>query len=397
MTALAPGPEPVGATPTGRRSAVVRRWLASLRLELFVATATAVGVLLLRGHGLRLDARTVVFVADATIYRFPQVLLIGFVLRFGACLVRRQSPVVWLRRLVRPASLIVFVRAWLATMVMTYTYLWLKIAVPLVNARLYDGFFWRLDRWLHLGVSPSIFAVEWLAGSPLLGGIDRWYALWLTTVFATQAYVFFGTERRRLDFAYACALLWLGGAALYLLVPAVGPCFFQREVFDSVRAGLPAEAALQAKLWANYLQMIAGREAGTLIRFQPFFAVAAMPSVHVGAHWLFALWARRRVPRLFPLFATATALTFLGSIVTGWHYAIDGYVGMLLAWGAVRLALGRAAQGGSGAEGSAALRAERHQPEDHDANDLQARDEEERSGDGGAGGRNPAPGARLGS
>jgi membrane-associated phospholipid phosphatase len=31
-------------------------------------------------------------------------------------------------------------------------------------------------------------------------------------------------------------------------------------------------------------------------------------------------------------------LTFVGSMLTGWHYAIDGYAGALLAWLCVLLA-----------------------------------------------------------
>jgi membrane-associated phospholipid phosphatase len=56
-----------------------------------------------------------------------------------------------------------------------------------------------------------------------------------------------------------------------------------------------------------------------------------MPSLHVGAHWLFMLWIRREIRPLFVLAAVATFLTFIGSIITGWHYAVDGYVGIALA------------------------------------------------------------------
>ena len=59
---------------------------------------------------------------------------------------------------------------------------------------------------------------------------------------------------------------------------------------------------------------------------------AAMPSLHVGLHFFFFLWSRRRARPLVVFFALATVLTFMGSILTGWHYAVDGYVGMLLAW-----------------------------------------------------------------
>ena len=66
-----------------------------------------------------------------------------------------------------------------------------------------------------------------------------------------------------------------------------------------------------------------------------------MPSLHVGGHWLLLLWIRRRArPWLLPA-ALGTALTLIGSVVTGWHYAVDGYVGILIAtlayWAAWRL------------------------------------------------------------
>jgi hypothetical protein len=316
-----------------------KRVVASLRFELLVAGVTVVAVLFLRSRGLKMDGRTVGYIADATLRRWPSVLLLGLVLQLLGCLVLWRSPLGWLRRFAEPRSLLAFARVWLGLMVMTYTYLWLKISVPLVNRALWDAELWALDRWLHLGVSPTLFVVELFAGSRLVPWLDYWYALWLTTIFATQAYLFFDPDRRkRLNFAFACALLWLAAAWIYVALPAVGPCFFVRDVFDPVRAAMPGAAALQDKLWQNYLQMIAGRDGGLLIQFKPFFAVAALPSVHVGAHFMFTLWARRHARRLWPLFAVATALTFVGSLLTGWHYAVDGYLGMLLGWCAVRLA-----------------------------------------------------------
>lgn len=84
--------------------------------------------------------------------------------------------------------------------------------------------------------------------------------------------------------------------------------------------------------------MLAGRT-GQLYQFNPVMGVAAMPSLHVGAHFLFFLWARRYERRLALLLALATGLTLFASVLTGWHYAVDGYAGMLLAWICYRLAL----------------------------------------------------------
>jgi hypothetical protein len=151
---------------------------------------------------------------------------------------------------------------------------------------------------------------------------------------------FFFAQRRaglRRNFALAAALLWTIGAWIYLAVPALGPCYASPDLLDPIRDQIPRAVATQGGLWQHYLMMVRGR-GGALESFQPFFGVAALPSLHVGAHALVAFWARRHERWLVVPAATATALTFLGSIVTGWHYAVDGYLGLLLAWLVVRLA-----------------------------------------------------------
>ena len=66
-----------------------------------------------------------------------------------------------------------------------------------------------------------------------------------------------------------------------------------------------------------------------------------MPSLHVGAQAFLAIWAARRSKRLARTLWALTAVTVLGSLVTGWHYAIDGYAGLALA-GAIAWLFGRA-------------------------------------------------------
>ena len=156
---------------------------------------------------------------------------------------------------------------------------------------------------------------------------------------AVQSVIFLSIDpAKRRNFALACTLLWLAGATLYAAIPAVGPKFFTPELFAALEARMPHVSGMSAKLWASYTSIVTGRDAGTVYQLQPFYAVAAMPSLHVGAHWMFALWAKRHARRWFLPFALATAATFAGSLLTGWHYAVDGYAGMLLAWGAVALA-----------------------------------------------------------
>jgi hypothetical protein len=306
--------------------------------ELFTYGATLAVVGYLRWRGLRMDWRTIEFMAGPMFAQLPRALGIGLVLHAVALALARESPRSWLQSVATPVSALLWLRVWVATMTVTYTYSWLKVSVPLLRWEVLDPALWKLDRLLHFGISPSIFAVELVVGTPVAGWLERWYGLWLTSVVGMFAFAFLSPVlARRRNFALACAVLWIGGAALYFALPAVGPCYASEDVFRELRAEMPGAAAAQAQLWENYVKLVAGRD-GSLKQFNPYLGVAALPSLHVGAHVLFALWARRHARRLFLPFAAAAALTFLASIATGWHYAVDGYLGALLAVAALWIA-----------------------------------------------------------
>ena len=88
-------------------------------------------------------------------------------------------------------------------------------------------------------------------------------------------------------------------------------------------AGLAAQplmaTELQARLWAAYQ----GSDGGWIK------GIAAMPSIHVAMPALYALASRGAWRVLWWGF---TALTLVGSVALAWHYAVDGYAGILLAW-----------------------------------------------------------------
>ena len=117
---------------------------------------------------------------------------------------------------------------------------------------------------------------------------------------------------------------------MYVAVPVLGPIYAHNEVFQDIVPQLPKADGGHRVLWVNYQTVIAGRS-GELKQFNPTRGIAALPSLHVGAHWLLMLWFRRFARPLFVPALIGALLTFLGSIVTGWHYAVDGYVGIALA------------------------------------------------------------------
>lgn len=318
--------------------AAPRRRAIPFALELLALAAFVAVVVLLRARGLRMDAHALRFTLPPMLSSLPRILVAGVALHVIVALVRRRRVLGYLREFVRPGSLLGWARICAAFMLVTFAYAWLKVCVPLLNQRLWDVELWRLDRALHLGFAPNVFLVELLAGTPLLGALDLWYSFWIVTVFAAWAWAAAHPDAaRRRNFAFACALLSVAGSWLYLTMPALGPCYAYPELFAGVTGEIRHAAGTQAALGVNYARMVAGRD-GTLSQFNPYLGVAAFPSLHVGAHWLFALWARRHARAMFVPLVVATALTFVASVATGWHYAVDGYAGMLLAWLVLALA-----------------------------------------------------------
>ncbi|MEO6324032.1 MAG: phosphatase PAP2 family protein, partial [Thermoanaerobaculia bacterium] len=212
----------------------------------------------------------------------------------------------------------------------TWSYSWLKTFLPILNPVTYDIPLDRLDTLLHLGVNPNRFILAFLPFPGWWQFVDFSYALFLPVAVASFGW-FVSTlatpERAR--FSTRFGLLWVLSAWIYLAVPARGPCFVFEGDYMGARASLPNQLRTQGILGHQYsILKKSGRTPGP--EFVPGWGTAAMPSLHVGALAFLACWARRRSRRLAFAFCVLTVITFLGSLVTGWHYAIDGYVGILL-------------------------------------------------------------------
>lgn len=324
------------AAPAAPPDPPPRRRAGLFRVHAFEGVTLAsmlVAAVFLRAQGLRMDWETVRWIVVPPLGKLPAALGLGVALQLLYRLLTRNPLRAYLRELVRPEWWILWLRLMLALVVMQYGYHWMKVSVPLVNPRLWDHALWQLDTRLHFGISPSIFVVNLFAGTPLVPLLDRWYGLWVTTVFATLTFWSAGLDaplRRRI--LLSSVLLWTLGSWVYMSVPALGPVYLVSRVFDSVSGEVPGARGAQQVLRENYGRIVEGRRSGTLRQLNPTRGIAAMPSLHVGLHFLFFLWARRRARPLAVPFALATALTFAGSLLTGWHYAVDGYAGMLLAW-----------------------------------------------------------------
>jgi hypothetical protein len=215
----------------------------------------------------------------------------------------------------------------------TFTYF--KAAIPLFHPVAWDERLAAWDRALHGGHA----AWEWL--QPVFGHpyatafVNTLYHLWFFVTYGVLVWQALSLVRPRLRMQYLLTtlLLWsLVGNLAATLLSSAGPVYFARvtglaDQFAPLMAYLhqandvvPVMALqVQDMLWQAYSGNGAGIGEG----------ISAMPSLHVATAFSYALvgFAVRRW--LGILFAGFAAFIMVGSVHLGWHYAIDGYAGIL--------------------------------------------------------------------
>jgi hypothetical protein len=205
-----------------------------------------------------------------------------------------------------------------------------KASIPVIRPFYLDAPLARLDAILHGGDAWTRLPMH-----PLwLRVLDAFYLNWFLAFFAVILWWGWqapsGIRRRRL---VAVALVWVVGSMLGVMASSAGPVYYEAVTGDAryrdllaALHGVPlAATALQSQLWAAY----AGADTGVIK------GIAAFPSLHVAVPALVAVASRGRMRWLW---WSMTALTLVGSVSLGWHYAFDGYAGILLAWGCWKVA-----------------------------------------------------------
>lgn len=227
---------------------------------------------------------------------------------------------------------------------------WLKQMIPLVSPFWADPLFAATDQAIF-GADPWRYLHPAL--DPLGGLFDAAYLAWFPIKAAVMGAVLSlaaGRFKTRAMIAYFI-ITGLFGACGQFLFSSAGPIFYARLGLGDQFAGLPihAGAALASDyLWQGYVRGVTEIGGG----------ISAMPSLHVAnAAWvglvLTAMW------RPLGLFGWAFyAAILVASVYLGWHYAIDGVAGTIMALVAWRLAdrmLQRSKPGTNEAEAYTAL------------------------------------------
>lgn len=225
---------------------------------------------------------------------------------------------------------------------LAHTYAWIKLVVPLLHPRLYDQELWNLDQAMLFGYSPNVLFINLFGRSIAMRAIDWSYA----RIFFASMTVAFGyflsepSRRLRVAFHTGNTVMWIGGAWLYMLLPSLGPAYRFPEIWLPLATALPLTQASQAMLMRNY-QNLLRLSSGATDNIHLMFGIAAFPSLHVGFQTFAFLWMRRLWIYGEIVFGIFVLAILIGSVVTGWHYLIDGIAGILVAlvsyWISVRM------------------------------------------------------------
>lgn len=218
-----------------------------------------------------------------------------------------------------------------------------KSMIHVFNPFYLDEMFMKIDRFLHFGVAPwkithSIFASS--LGSLFLSfiyaiwfGMMLYYTLWMT--------VSVKMSKHRLQYLTSFVLCWfLLGTVLAVFLSSAGPVYYGRvvgdlNIYEPLMEILKTQNEpfkdqflyiyaldVQDYLWNSYLKTTI--DVGT--------GISAMPSMHLSIAALLYFSAKDINKYFGYAMLLFLVLIQIGSVHLGWHYAIDGYVSILLTW-----------------------------------------------------------------
>jgi hypothetical protein len=206
----------------------------------------------------------------------------------------------------------------------------LKQSIPFINPRVFDAPLIAVERAVHFGINPAWDLLATPAPAWWIAFLDITYFLWFPIMPLSAALFLTHRHRIRRDQYFAAFMaVWLVGVLIGIAVPSYGPCYVDPAHFPP--RGMIICNRIQHELWEHYTNLghIASAGDGGMVFG---YGLMAMPSLHVTVCCLYGIFLWSYGPWWRWLSITYAALIFLGSLYSGWHYAIDGYAGLLIAW-----------------------------------------------------------------
>lgn len=323
---------------TGVETGAIQRH--GLLLALVVAYAATSAFLSLH-YGLKVEVEKVGVLANHFLGKVPQILVLVLVWRLlhltyvakvpDRGLALREEVTGFLTDRGRLANGLV-ATVLMATVLLTFAQL--KSLIPMIQPFSWDQAFANLDRVLHFGVDPYVplhALLGWDLSLTFFGGMyNLWLFLAYFTLFAT---CFLRPDSVvRMQFLLAFLLTWaLGGNLFATVFSSAGPPYYALlglgdqfaplfdRLADHAEAGGLSVLETQRLLWTFYATP------------DSINAISAFPSMHVASTTLMAILGFSLARGLGWALAAFTLCIMLGSVLLGWHYAVDGYAGAAIA------------------------------------------------------------------
>lgn len=229
----------------------------------------------------------------------------------------------------------------------------LKKSIPTILPFSYDILFMKLDYILHFNHHPWILLSPIFADTYAIRMIDFLYITWFFLLNIITFWLSWSNRRklRMQFFTTNLLILFIIGNLLATVFSSAGPCYYEKvtgltqqnpykplmDKLHSIKINNPTinkprhnidnspliALELQDNLWDNYINKGKG--------YCEY--ISAMPSVHVAFATLFALTLSKVNLYLGVILWFYWLIIQIGSVILGWHYAIDGYVSTTLTIG----------------------------------------------------------------
>ena len=202
----------------------------------------------------------------------------------------------------------------------------IKLWGPLINPRRYDDFYQCIDVALAPLLDLAFEIRDWV-GVRSGDHIDSWYLLTFAFMFffSFAWHLFRHREALRNVFLAILFIEALGPLA-YLIAPAAGPFLYGN--------GQNLVALINEQAMWDIRNLILQQGPGWIAANGDRYlsaGLAAMPSLHAGASYIFVHYAVKYRTPLLPAYLVMYGWILIEAVASKWHYAIDLPAGIALA------------------------------------------------------------------